>query len=119
VSPKRPEGFKLLAAFEGLFRGTVYKHRQSHLGNQVATHLYEDLYEYGASPKFNAHVAAGRGVVNTSGVTRGVRARRGDGTFGTTVPGTDTTTAAGFGVLQGMVALTQIGAEFKRFSLFT
>lgn len=42
-----------------------------------------------------------------------MRARRGDGTFGATGPGSETTQAQGFAVLQGMVALTQIGAEFK------
>ena len=42
-----------------------------------------------------------------------MKARRGDGTFGTVVPGNAPSHVTGFAVLQGMVALTQIGAEFK------
>ena len=113
MSPKEPFSFKLLPAFEGLFQGNVYKHRQSTLGNIVATHLYEDLYDHGGCPKFNEHVVAGQCVVNVGGSTRSVKARRGDGTFGTIVPGSDPLKAEGFVVLQGMVALTHIGAEFK------
>lgn len=81
--------------------------------NIVATHLYEDLYDHGGCPKFNEHVVAGQCVVNVGGSTRGVKARRGDGTFGTIVPGSDPLKAEGFVVLQGMVALTHIGAELK------
>ena len=105
--------FKLLAAFQALFQGTVYKHRTSTLGNLVALHLYEDLYDHGNSPSFNQHVAAGQCVVNVSGATRGVDVRRGDGTFGAIVPGSVPATAKGFTVLHGMVALTHIGAEVK------
>ncbi len=105
--------FKLLAAFEALFQGTVYKHRSSTLGNLVAMHLYEDLYDHGSSPSFNERVAGGTCVVNVEGATRGVKARRGDGTFGAVVPGSAPLAAKGFTVLQGMVALTHIGAEFK------
>lgn len=105
--------FTLLLAFERLFKGTLYRHRVSTLGNTVASHLYEDLRNHGGSPKFNERVSEGRCVVNVSGSTRGVRTRRGDGTFGTAVPGSDSIQARGFSVLQAMVALTQIGAEFK------
>jgi hypothetical protein len=113
LSPKEPFSFKLLAAFGELFHGTVYKHRQSTLGNTVATHLYEDLYDHGGSQEFNERVATGQCVVNVAGSTRGVRARRGDGTFGTIVPGSQPLLAKGFIVRQGMVTLTHIGAEFK------
>lgn len=113
MSPKEPFSFKLLAAFERLFKGNVYKHRQSTLGNTVAMHLYEDLYDHGGSTKFNERVADGRCVVNVEGSTRGVKVRRGDGTFGAIVPGSDPRPAKGFSVLQGMVALTHVGAEFK------
>lgn len=105
--------FRLLVAFEQLFLGKPYKHRISTLGNFVATHLYEDLLEHGDSKKFNDRVAVGKCAVNVDGSTRGVKARRGDGTFGTVVPGNEPSHVAGFAVLQGMVALTQIGAEFK------
>jgi hypothetical protein len=113
LPPKGAFGFKLLAAFEALFQGNVYRHRQSTLGNSVATHLYEDLYDHGGSQRFNERVVAGQCVVNVEGSTRGVKARRGDGTFGTIVPGIQPLRTDGFVVLQGMVALTHIGAEFK------
>lgn len=113
MSPKEPFSFKLLAAFEGLFHGDVYKHRRSTLGNLVAAHLYEDLYDHGNSPTFNERVTAGKCVVNAEGSTRGVKARRGDGTFGAIVPGSHPLTAHGFIVCQGMVALMHVGAEFK------
>lgn len=105
--------FKLLAAFEALFQGTVYKHRSSILGNLVAMRLYEDLYEHGNSSSLNQCVDDGKCVVNVAGSTRGVDVRRGDGTFGAIVPSSTATPAEGFTVLQGMVALTHIGAEFK------
>lgn len=108
-----PINFKLLAAFEALFRGTVYKHRSSTLGNYVASHLYEDLSDHGGSQAFNQRVETGACVVNVSGTTRGVDVRRGDGTFGAVVPGSVVVTVKGFAVRQGMVALTHIGAEFK------
>ncbi len=90
-----------------------YKHRVSTLGNFVATHLYEDLLEHGDSAKFIDRVTTGKGAVNIDGSTRGVKARRGDGTFGAVVPGSAPTHVKGFAALQGMVALTHIGAEFK------
>jgi len=108
-----PFSFKLLAAFEALFRGTVYKHRSSTLGNLVASHLYEDLYDHGNSHAFNERVTGGQCVVNVEGSTRGVKARRGDGTFGAIVPSSVPVRVQGFTVLQGMVAMTHIGAEFK------
>lgn len=106
-----PFSFGLLTAFEATFQGSVYKHRSSTLGNLVATHLYEDLYAHGNSQTFNERVADGKCVVNVAGSTRGVKARRGDGTFGAVVPGSIPASAKGFTVLQGMVALTHIGAE--------
>jgi hypothetical protein len=113
LSPTDPITFALLAAFERLFHGQVYKHRQSMLGNIVATHLYEDLYAHGKSAELNDRVEQGLCVANVSGSTRGVKARRGDGTFGATVPGSSPVKVPGFAVAQGMVALTHIGAEFK------
>lgn len=108
-----PVTFRLLGAFEGLFLNKPYKHRVSTLGNFVATHLYEDLLEHGDSAKFIDRVSTAKGAVNIDGSTRGVRARRGDGTFGSVVPGSTPEHVKGFAALQGMVALTHIGAEFK------
>jgi hypothetical protein len=113
-SPTTPTSdLKLLLAFESLFRGRVYNHRNSSLGNFVASHLYEDLYAGGQSPKFNQRVDSRSCVVNVAGSTRGVKARRGDGTFGTVVPGPDPVSFPGFVVWHGMVALTQVGTEVK------
>lgn len=113
MSPKAATDFKLLAAFERVFLGNVYKHRQSTLGNTVAAHLYEDLFDHGASRKFDRHVVDKRCVVNIEGSTRGVNVRRGDGTFGAIVAGSDAVRVPGATVARGMVALTHIGAEFK------
>lgn len=106
-------GFKLLASFEGLFLGRIYNHRNSSLGNFVAAHLYEDLYEASQSEKFRKRVDSRSCVVNVAGSTRGVKARRGDGTFGTIVPGSEPVVFPGFIVWHGMVALTEVGTEVK------
>jgi hypothetical protein len=105
--------FKLLQAFEALFLAKLYNHRKSTLGNMVASHLYEDLYEGGYSGKFNDRVQRAECVVNVAGSTQGIRARRGDGKFGAAVPSQEPSQAADFMVRQGGVALTQIGTEVK------
>ena len=104
---------KLLLAFEDLFRGQPYLHRRSNLGNEVARILYEDLYSGGYSTKLKERMESGTCVVNIAGSTHGVKARRGDGTFGTVVPGTAPARSGKFSVWHGVVALTQIGAEVK------
>src|SRR5881392_739283 len=37
--------FHLLRTFRGIFEGSLYKHRDSSLGDLVASQLYEDLVE--------------------------------------------------------------------------
>lgn len=105
--------FRLLRAFEDLFRDKPYRHRDSSLGNFVALHLYEDLYEGKHSPKFNRDVDTKACVVNIAGSTRGVKARRGDGTFGRVVPAQQPSQTDGLMVWQGMVALSHVGIEVK------
>lgn len=105
--------FRLPSAFESLFIGKPYKHRDSSLGNFVAIHLYEDLAAGKFSSKLTRRVSESSCVVNAGGSTRGVRARRGDGTFGTIVPGSVPTALPGFSASRGFVALTQIGVEVK------
>ena len=73
----------------------------------------EGARKHGDSTKFSTRVDEGRCVVNIEGKTRGVRSRRGDGTFGSSVPGSQATKVGSFLVMQGMVALTQIGAELQ------
>jgi hypothetical protein len=104
---------RLLASFRDLFRGHEYRHRDSTLGNLVAAHLYEDLYYSGRSGKFNTRVEQNDCVINIGGSTRGVKARRGDGKFGTAVPRSPIIEVPGFVARRGMVALPQIAVEVK------
>ena len=56
--------FALLNTFRHLFEGTRYKHRDSSLGDLVASQLYEDLVALNRSPKLTARVQAHERVVN-------------------------------------------------------
>jgi len=76
-------------------------------------HLYEDLYEINRSPKYVEAVRSQRGVLNTQNRTRGVSARRGDGTFGELIPGEKPAVDAGYVVARGAIATTEIGVEVK------
>jgi hypothetical protein len=105
--------YRLLQAFRELFEGKEYRHRRSNLGDQVASYLYDDLYELARSPKFGASVSARTHVVNTANVTVGVSARRGDGTFGERVPGAEPTTVPQHLVALGKVATIDVGIEVK------
>lgn len=105
--------YRLLQTFEGLFRGKPYLHRRSNLGDFVAQQLYEDLFELGRSEKLKERIAAHKRVLNVGNRTVGIRARRGDGTFGEIVPAAVAITDAGFGVARGPIARVEIGAESK------
>jgi hypothetical protein len=104
---------KLLAAFKAQFEGKPYYHRNQNIGNFVVSHLYDDLFELGLSPKLVAGVTDGRNVVNNRNRVTGRKGRRGDGTFGELVPGEEATTENGFVVKRGPLATLQIGAESK------
>lgn len=105
--------FRLLTAFQSLFDGKKYLHRQSNLGDYVASHLYEDLVALGKSSKLVERVTRHDRGMNLRNVTIGRPARRGDGTFGEFVPGEEVTSQAGFQVGFGMLATVEIGAEAK------
>ncbi|HEV8368745.1 MAG TPA: hypothetical protein VGQ39_12405 [Pyrinomonadaceae bacterium] len=105
--------YKLLRAFENIFRGNVYRHRSSTIGDSVAAYLYEDLFALGQSTKFTARVRHREVAVNTGNQIKGQRGRRGDGTFGRVVPGQSFSSEGGFAVTRGLVAHLQIGAEVK------
>jgi len=105
--------YRLLGAFQGLFDGQVYLHRRSNLGDFVAMHLYEDLYALGRSQKYVDRVDAGISVLNTQNLRRGVKARRGDGSFGGIVPNTEARRDEGFVVARGPLATIEIGVEVK------
>lgn len=105
--------YKLLRAFESLFSGVVYRHRNSTQGDFVASFLVDDLYLLGRSPKLNSLVDAEDLVLNVANTTVGRKHRRGDGTFGTIVPGEIPVKAPMYIVSTGDVANIHIGAEVK------
>ena len=107
------ESFALLTTFRSLFDGTQYKHRDSSLGDLVASQLYEDLVNLGKSEKLGNRVKAHERVVNLANRTVGRPSRRGDGTFGELVPTAIAITEAGLRVARGEVANIEIGAETK------
>jgi hypothetical protein len=109
---ENPE-FALLHAFRSLFAGTRYKHRDSSLGDYVASQLYEDLVTLNKSSVLAERVQAHECVVNLANKTVGKPSRRGDGTFGELVPTVVAVTEKGLRVARGEIANIQIGAETK------
>lgn len=105
--------YRLLDAFSGLFQGKAYRHRSSRLGDWVAMHLYEDLFELGRSEKLHTRIEQKQRVLAGNNRRRGVEARRGDGTFGDLVPGTPCIEDPGFHVARGETATVEIGVEVK------
>ncbi len=105
--------YRLLDTFRGLFDGQAYLHRKSNLGDVVAVHLYEDLYGLGRSANYGARVDAGISVLNTQNLRRGVKARRGDGSFGEAVPSASSVWETGYAVGRGQIATIEIGIEVK------
>lgn len=109
---------KLLQQFAALFSGQPYLHRKSTQGDRVASFLYEDLHALTLpkqpSLKYPTRVLAGDVVINEANrVVGGRRVRRGDGTFGSLVPGQIAVPQPPFIVSRGPVAEFQIGAEIK------
>ncbi len=105
--------YRLLAEFRQLFEGRPYRHRRSTQGDQVAVQLYEDLLVLGRSSKFVERVKAGQRVVNLQNRRVGIRARRGDGSFGEIIPNEEALPAAGYSVGRGRIATLEIGTEVK------
>lgn len=105
--------YQLLETFEGLFDGQAYLHRRSNLGDFVAMHLYEDLHKLGRSSKLVHRVNTGLSVLNTQNMRRGVKARRGDGSFGEIVPNEVPIKDKGFTVYRGQIATIEIAVEVK------
>ncbi|HMN39819.1 MAG TPA: hypothetical protein PKE29_03175 [Phycisphaerales bacterium] len=105
--------YRLLGAFKGLFEGVKYEHRRSHLGDFVASHLFEDLLELDRSKKLGERVRSARVAVNTANLAVGKAARRGDGTFGEVVPGVAAVVVPNFVVPRSRIASVEIGAETK------
>jgi hypothetical protein len=105
--------YALLTAFQNLFEGTSYLHRNSSLGDRVASFLYEDLYTLNKSTKLRGRIDAHSRVLNVQNRTVGIARRRGDGTFGELVPSATGVMEAGLAVARGPVATIEIGVETK------
>lgn len=85
-----PEQYKLLAKFRETFEGQPYLHRNSSLGDRIADCLYEDLFAVSmkSSEKFRLRIEGHSRVLNPKKRTPGIKARRGDGSFGDIIPNT-------------------------------
>lgn len=105
--------YKLLDTFQTTFKGTRYIHRNSSLGDFVAMHLYEDLYSVGRSKSLKTRIDRRERVPNVENRRRGIRARRGDGTFGELIPSATAIKDQGFRVTRGPIATVEIGVEVK------
>lgn len=105
--------YRLLDEFKGLFDGKPYLHRDSSRGDWVASHLYEDLLALGKSTALAQRIASREHVLNVQNRRQGIKARRGDGSFGELVPGVVAIVDAGFSVARGPIANVEIGAEVK------
>lgn len=105
--------YRLLDAFESVFRGRRYIHRDSSRGDFVATQLYEDLYAVNKSETYRRRVEQAERVTNVQNRRRGIAARRGDGTFGELIPGVSVVAEQGHAVAGGPVATVEIGVEVK------
>jgi len=102
-----------LTAFQALFDGKRYLHRNSTHGDKLALEFYEDIYSMGLSLKFIQHVDSIRRGISTKNTRAGVPARRGDGTFGEFIPGQSLITVPGYSIKRGPVATLDIGVEVK------
>ncbi|CAJ2883713.1 hypothetical protein [Burkholderia pseudomallei] len=105
--------YRLLAAFKNLFDGKAYHHRISGQGDFVAIQFYEDLYTLNRSAKYLTRVDDGLSVLNVQNRRVGVKARRGDGSFGEIVPHVPPITDPGYAVKRGPIATIEIGIEVK------
>ncbi len=105
--------YRLLEAFRALFEGKPYLHRNSTQGDRVAGQLYEDLFELGKSKLLLERITTHESVLNVQNRRQGVKARRGDGTFGELIPNVVAIVDPGFAVARGSVANVEIGAEVK------
>ena len=76
-------------------------------------HLYEDIYDVGKSIAFRQHVEGHQSVLNVENRRTGIKARRGDGTFGELIPTVTPIVDKGFKVARGPVANIEIGIEVK------
>ena len=76
-------------------------------------HLYEDLAELDRSTKLRPRIQDHERVLSTRNLRQGITSRRGDGSFGEVVPGTNVVVDPGYRVARGTVATIEIGVEMK------
>jgi hypothetical protein len=105
--------YRLLDEFKRLFLGQRYLHRDSTLGDYVASHLYEDLHAVARSNLLRTRIDDAMRVVNVQNRRRGINARRGDGTFGELIPGVTPIREPGYAVARGQIATVEVGCEVK------
>lgn len=105
--------FALLRTFREVFEGKKYNHRNSTLGDLVASYLYEDLVALNRSPALVERVRTHQRVINLGNKAVGKVSRRGDGTFGELVPTAVAIVEQGLFVGRGEIANIEIGAETK------
>lgn len=105
--------FKLLTKFEATFRGDRYLHRNSQIGNRVADYLFDDLYDLQQSSRLRKDVDSGKVALNPKGISPGLKARRGDGSFGPVIPGHVSRPYPGHVVPIAATAEVDVGAEVK------
>lgn len=106
--------YTLLDKFRDLFVGKVFRHRSSNQGDLVAIQFFEDLYTLpNPSPKYIQRVSQGVSVLNVQNRAHGIKARRGDGSFGEIVPNVSLIADPGFAVKRGPIATIEIGIEVK------
>lgn len=108
-----PLNLRLLAGFRDLFEGKMYRHRSSTQGDRLARLVYEDLYGLNRSLIFNGRIDRFECAVNTTNRIAGIKARRGDGSFGESLPTSTPKLEPGFTVPVGPTANVQIGVEVK------
>ncbi len=75
--------------------------------------FYEDLYALARSSKYVNRVDQGLSVLNVQNRRTGIKARRGDGSFGEIVPNAQAISDSGFSVRRGPIATIEIGIEVK------
>ena len=105
---------RLLDAFQGLFVGQAYRHRDSSLGDSISVEVYEDLYELARSPKLVGSVDASmRGLGPRNQAVTLQRMRRGDGTLGELVDPANARRFSSYALARGTVATIDCGVEVK------
>jgi hypothetical protein len=105
--------FRLLDGFRSIFDGQAYRHRASTQGDRLARLVYEDLYTLGHSALLKRRVDDLECIVNITNRVTGIKVRRGDGTFGESLPTVPGVKEQGFLVGVGPTANVQIGIEVK------